>query len=95
MECPKGLDALDVVFMGGDTLGLNSSIVGEKLSSTLNDMGKVDVEGEKILEVEYEVPYLHHATMEPLNCTADVSADSCRVWVPSQKQDDCMEVAKK
>ena len=90
----KGLDALDVVFMGGDTLGLNSSIVSEKLRSTLNDMGKVDVEAEKILEVEYEVPYLHHATMEPLNCTADVSADSCRVWVPSQNQDDCMEVAK-
>ena len=32
----KGLDALDGVFMGGDTLGLNSSIVSEKLSSTLN-----------------------------------------------------------
>jgi len=90
----KGLEAMDVKFVGGDTLGLNSSKVSEKLKSSLNDMGKVDVQAVKVLEVEYEVPFLHHATMEPLNCTADVSTDSCRVWVPSQKQDDCMEAAK-
>ena len=71
----KGLEAIDIVFEGGDTVGLNSSLVSEKLRSTLNDMGKVDVKAEKVLEVEYEVPYLHHATMEPLNCTADVSTD--------------------
>lgn len=32
----------------------------------------------------YEMPYLAHAAMEPLNCTADVRADSCTVWVPTQ-----------
>jgi isoquinoline 1-oxidoreductase beta subunit len=32
----------------------------------------------------YEAPYLAHATMEPMNCTADVRADRCEVWAPTQ-----------
>jgi CO/xanthine dehydrogenase Mo-binding subunit len=36
------------------------------------------------VEAEYEVPYLAHATMEPMNCTADVRADGCELWVPTQ-----------
>ena len=31
----------------------------------------------KRIDVEYELPYLAHSTMEPLNCLADVRADSC------------------
>src|SRR5580698_2478630 len=34
----------------------------------------------KKVEAVYEVPFLAHATMEPMNCTADVRADSCDVW---------------
>jgi isoquinoline 1-oxidoreductase beta subunit len=36
------------------------------------------------IEAIYEVPYLAHATMEPMNCTADVRDDSCELWVPTQ-----------
>lgn len=36
------------------------------------------------LEATYEVPYLAHATMEPMNCTAHVEADRCEVWAPTQ-----------
>ena len=90
----KGLEAMDVKFVGGDTLGLNSSIVNEKLLAALDDMGKVDVQSEKVLDVEYEMPYLHHAAMEPMNCTANVTTDSCEVWVPHQIQDRCMDAAK-
>ena len=32
----------------------------------------------------YEAPYLAHATMEPMNCTADVRADRCEIWAPTQ-----------
>lgn len=32
----------------------------------------------------YEAPYLAHATMEPMNCTADVKADRCEIWAPTQ-----------
>ncbi|HAD03548.1 MAG TPA: twin-arginine translocation pathway signal protein [Desulfuromonas sp.] len=38
------------------------------------------------LEAEYEVPYLAHATMEPLNCTVDLKADGCDIWTGSQMQ---------
>lgn len=40
----------------------------------------------KRLEAVYEVPYLAHACMEPMNCTADVRKDACEVWVPTQAQ---------
>ena len=34
----------------------------------------------------FEAPFLAHACMEPMNCTADVKADSCDVYVPTQGQ---------
>jgi CO/xanthine dehydrogenase Mo-binding subunit len=36
------------------------------------------------LQATYEAPYLAHATMEPMNCTADVRRDRCEIWVPTQ-----------
>ncbi|MFQ3582321.1 MAG: xanthine dehydrogenase family protein molybdopterin-binding subunit [Chloracidobacterium sp.] len=38
----------------------------------------------KRLEAIYEVPFLHHATLEPQNCTARVTAESCEIWAPTQ-----------
>ena len=38
------------------------------------------------LDAVYEVPYLAHAPMEPLNCVADVRADHCSVWTGTQFQ---------
>ena len=40
----------------------------------------------KKVEAVYEVPFLAHATMEPMNCTADVRADSCDIYAPTQFQ---------
>ena len=36
------------------------------------------------LEAVYEVPFLAHATMEPMNYTAHVQKDKCEVWGPTQ-----------
>ncbi len=36
------------------------------------------------IEATYEAPLLSHATMEPMNCTADVRADRCEIWAPTQ-----------
>jgi isoquinoline 1-oxidoreductase beta subunit len=47
----------------------------------------------KRVEAVYEVPFLHHATMEPMSCTAHVRADGCDVWVPTQNQTRAQEVA--
>ncbi|MGA2020588.1 MAG: xanthine dehydrogenase family protein molybdopterin-binding subunit [Candidatus Sulfotelmatobacter sp.] len=38
------------------------------------------------VEAVYEVPYLSHLMMEPLNCAVDLRADSCEVWTGSQFQ---------
>jgi isoquinoline 1-oxidoreductase subunit beta len=38
----------------------------------------------KTLEATYEFPFQAHAAMETMNCVADVRADSCEIWVPTQ-----------
>ena len=40
----------------------------------------------KTFSAVYELPLLAHATMEPMNCTADVRADRCDVYVGTQVQ---------
>jgi isoquinoline 1-oxidoreductase subunit beta len=46
-------------------------------------------------EAEYEVPYLAHATMEPLNCTVKIDGDRCEIWSGTQFQTgDQMAAAK-
>jgi isoquinoline 1-oxidoreductase beta subunit len=47
----------------------------------------------KSIERVFELPFLAHATMEPMNCTADVRANSCDVWVPTQGQTASHEAA--
>jgi CO/xanthine dehydrogenase Mo-binding subunit len=38
----------------------------------------------RVVEASYEVPFLAHATMEPMNCTAHVRAGRCDVYAPTQ-----------
>ena len=89
----QGLEALKPTFEGGDSAGLDSAKVTAKLRAALDEMGKAEVTAEKVLDVEYEMPYLHHATMEPMNCTAHVTADSCEVWAPTQNQSFSLKAA--
>ena len=41
----------------------------------------------KQIEATFEVPFLAHATMEPMNCVADVRPDRCEIWTPHQAPD--------
>ena len=45
------------------------------------------------ITAQYEVPFLHHATMEPMNCTADVRVNRCEIWAPTQAQTPAQAVA--
>lgn len=45
------------------------------------------------LEAVYEAPYLSHAPMEPLNCVAHVTADSCEIWAGTQIQSVAQQTA--
>ena len=40
----------------------------------------------KTITAEYEVPFLAHAAMEPLNCTVSINTNGCEIWVGSQFQ---------
>jgi len=42
---------------------------------------------EKVIEAEYWAPYLAHATMEPMNCTAKLTGEHLELWVGSQAPD--------
>jgi CO/xanthine dehydrogenase Mo-binding subunit len=83
-QAKKGLDALEVEFEGGKSLGLSNATLEQQLDEALEELGKAELAGERTLDVEYFVPYLAHATMEPMNCTVDLRADRCDVWVPTQ-----------
>ncbi|HKX42002.1 MAG TPA: molybdopterin cofactor-binding domain-containing protein, partial [Burkholderiaceae bacterium] len=52
---------------------------------TRGDAAKADATAARRIEQVYTAPYLAHATMEPINCTARVGADGqVEVWVPTQ-----------
>ena len=46
-----------------------------------------------VVDAVYELPLLAHATMEPMNCTADVRADRCDLYVGTQVQHDAQAAA--
>ncbi|SVD18957.1 uncharacterized protein METZ01_LOCUS371811, partial [marine metagenome] len=90
----KGMDALNLQFQGGKTIGLESQQVREHLLKALDEEGKARIEADKVLDLEYELPFLAHSTLEPMNCTAHVTERFCEVWVPTQSQGGSMDVAK-
>lgn len=63
---------------------------------TKGNVNSILEKAEKKVEALYETPYEAHAAMEPLNCTAHVTEDSCEIWGPIQApgwvQDNLMEV---
>ena len=92
----QGLEALEPKFNGGRTVGLDSQTIYETLRKAANnDITTSEMKDSDVVEAEYEIPYLHHAAMEPINCTAFVTENFCEMWAPTQNQHACMEVAKK
>jgi isoquinoline 1-oxidoreductase beta subunit len=89
------LDALPIVWNEGPNAGVNSAAIDAHIKSGLTaDAPYVSRrEGDalaaikasaKQVEGTYSTPFLAHATMEPMNCTARVSADRAEIWVPTQ-----------
>src|SRR5437764_1901020 len=55
---------------------------------------RIDIEGPTPaggFEASYQTPYQAHVPMEPQNCLADVRADRCVVWAPTQNPQDVQE----
>jgi len=51
---------------------------------TQGDLGEAFKGAVKIVEADYEFPYLAHATMEPMNCVVQITDDGVEVWNGSQ-----------
>lgn len=54
--------------------------VGKSVGDATGALAKAATKVESI----YENPFLAHATMEPINCTVDVTPDGCDIWVGTQ-----------
>ena len=92
----KAVKALNIVWDEGENKGLSSESIKADMVATLDKMDRGRVQKyPKHFEVEYETPYLSHAPLEPMNATANVTADKCDVWAPCQNQTIAGAFAKK
>jgi len=56
------------------------------VAKKVGDAAKALAGAAKTITAEFEVPYLAHAMMEPLNCVVDLRADRCEIWTGTQLQ---------
>ena len=49
----------------------------------------------RLIEAVYEAPFQAHATMEPMNCTADVRAGRCDIYAPTQYPTGVQQLAER
>ncbi|MFQ5660320.1 MAG: molybdopterin cofactor-binding domain-containing protein [Gammaproteobacteria bacterium] len=93
-QAQTALQAIDINWNRGPNAGQNSARISADLDAGTREAGQLVLEkgdvlqainhAEKILEARYEVPFLAHACMEPVNCTADVRNNRCEIWAPTQ-----------
>jgi len=89
----KGLDALVVTWNDGPHANLSSKDIWEDLrvasakdgvvAKSTGDIAKGLATGDRV-DASYELPFLAHATMEPLNCTVQFKPDGCEIWTGTQ-----------
>jgi isoquinoline 1-oxidoreductase beta subunit len=93
----RGRDALKVEWEEGGAAALSTAAMRQKYAELVKKPGAVAhrqgqtpseaLEGAaKRIGAEYEVPYLAHAMMEPLNCVVDLRSDGCEIWTGTQFQ---------
>ncbi|MBN2124753.1 MAG: xanthine dehydrogenase family protein molybdopterin-binding subunit, partial [Deltaproteobacteria bacterium] len=90
----KGRDALQVKWDQGAIPGMDTAFVEKTFLEELDKPGSKAMErgdarkalggAAKKVTSTYYVPYVAHALMEPINCTAHVRKDRCDVWAPTQ-----------
>ncbi|MEZ5040522.1 MAG: molybdopterin cofactor-binding domain-containing protein [Saprospiraceae bacterium] len=87
--------ALDVAEDDGGNTSISSANIAKQLTEILaakplavaekeGDVASILTNNTNIVEARYDVPYLAHATMEPLNCTVLVEEDKAQAWVGHQ-----------
>ena len=100
-----GRDALQIDWDLGPGASLDSAKLLEDYRAQAQTKGTVATEkgdadaalsgAAKKVIAEYDVPYLAHATMEPMNCAVKLEGDRCEIWTGTQFQTmDQMTAAK-
>jgi len=92
----QGRDALKVSWDEGPVAQVSSASISSLFAQRATQDGAVARhDGDAVaalaaavqrVEAVYEMPFLAHATMEPMNCTAHVRADGVDIWAPTQNQ---------
>ena len=90
----KGLAALNIEWDDGPHAKLTTADVARELeqatlgsgavAQNIGDADKAMASVTTKIEAIYEVPFLAHATMEPMNCTVHFRKDACEIWIGSQ-----------
>ncbi|OGA60879.1 MAG: hypothetical protein A3G81_24205 [Betaproteobacteria bacterium RIFCSPLOWO2_12_FULL_65_14] len=93
-----GRDALEVSWDLSGACRLDSDAIRSRLEAALERRGararsSGNVEralrsAKRVVEAQYETPYLAHATMEPMDCIAEVTDEACDIWAGTQSQQD-------
>ncbi|MFH0344575.1 MAG: molybdopterin cofactor-binding domain-containing protein [Chromatiales bacterium] len=90
----QGLAALDIQWDEGPNAKLSTADIVQQLEAASlkpgvvarkeGDVAKAMAGAAQKVEAVYQVPFLAHATMEPMSCTVHVRKDGCDVWVGTQ-----------
>jgi isoquinoline 1-oxidoreductase subunit beta len=100
----QGLAALNVTWSEASNARISSADIWKQIRAASEQEGAVaKVVGDaahglsqgELHEAVYELPFLAHATMEPLNCTVQVTPTSCEVWLGIQVLSRAQAVAAK
>ena len=104
-EAMQGREALNIEWSEGSHPDLSDDTVDtlykehlEKpgaVAKTSGDVEKALAEAAQTIEHSYKLPYLSHAPVEPINCTAHVENERCRIWIPTQGQTVTQHTASK
>lgn len=99
----RGAEALDIGFAKSPHAGLESATISKGMASALGraeaapapraggDFAAAEAAAARVVEADYEVPYLAHAPMEPWNSIVRFNPDgTLDVWAPTQAQDRLM-----
>ena len=103
-QAKTALAALPIVWDEGHSATVDSAQIADLLKGGLDAkeaaLGQKhgDVEASlagaaKVIEAVYAAPFLAHATMEPMNCTAKFADGKVEIWVPSQNGDASLAAA--
>ena len=90
----KGLEALKVEWDDGPNGTLATADIAKELeqatlgvgavAQNIGDADKAIAGAATKVEAVYQLPFLAHATMEPMNCTVHVRKDECEIWIGTQ-----------